>query len=351
MIPLALLLQGGGSLMSYFQNKQQQEANNAIAAQNFANQERARQDALNEANRAFKLATATTKDAQGNTTSYNSSTGWETKLAPIVQSILNASQQQELRQRTAGAWDQQQEDNANYRRRLQEGQLADAQMTQMQQNYTPSQTTLEQILATQAAQSAGQANQALQRGAALSAVRSNSDASQTLANMAKAGSDAARTNGMDTYLGSFDAASKISQGNQNAASLMNMLASRASDSKNTPYTPTQAGSGIDDRMAAMSTNAQNALTNKQSAASMTGGQMDYVKANNSLGSMLSSLGSMYGGYKSNQQNQQNYDQLVKQLGLSGGNMTGVTGGGPSQLGQASTNGTGSMFDYFKGLFQ
>lgn len=180
-------------------------------------------------------------DAFGNRTRYVPGMGFVTELDPTVQTLQNASLQEQLRRQTEDAPRIRRGQRANERRRADEAGVADVVMGEMQRASADpiTQNELFQLILSSGNQAfQREQDRALQQVLRQSMRSGGSNAADILADFASAGADRRRDAGVQARLQAITGADEINLGRRsNLSNLYNMFATRAANISDAPVGP------------------------------------------------------------------------------------------------------------------
>lgn len=300
----------GGSLLSGAlnlagQNKQQQQQQSALqmAMQDY-------QLRKQQADQAYELSTAGQTDARGNKTHYVPGQGWVTDLTPESRSMVNRSDAVQNQQYVDSLGRGANERSSAFNRRLTEGSAASPLLAAMANGYgAPSRAGVAGANAIAGVTGAGEAGDQARGGYNTAALRTSSGSApltSTIANI-----DRGATTGIRSALARSDAESgplyqqMMDQFNQGKLNPYNMLATRASNIENMPFSPEGISASTDATGLNRAARAPDAVA--RSNAGFAGA------ANPMIAAMLA-------------QKQPNYDSFIGGLTSNLKNLVGGSGG-------------------------
>lgn len=237
-------LSGGMNLFS--QNKQQgnQEGALQLAMQDYLLRKR-------QAEQQYELSTAGQTDSRGNQVRYVPGKGWVTELTPeskSMQSRSDAVQNQGYVESLGRGTD---ERHGAFNRRLTEGSAASPLLTQMLNGFgAPSREGVGGANKIANVTGASEGADNVRSGYAATALRTGNTGSSPMQNTV-AGIDRGATQGIRSALAKGDAdegplfTQMMDQFNQSKLNPYNMLASRASNVENMPFSPESISGGVD----------------------------------------------------------------------------------------------------------
>lgn len=273
-IPWAALGAVGSAGINMLGAQSAQEAQQQIALQNAARQERESYLARAMTERMLQTQLADQTDARGNRVTYRPGVGFVQTLGDTSQGIVNASDRAELSRLTDDEFARQEGVHANHARRLDEGNLADALMARLLQ---PS-TTRNEVQADLHLQNRANANAQFDQptsNAILAALRGDIDPSTFIQ-----GSDSARSKLLGGALANAiaDSRGQAQQLDQSQGAfegnMYNMFAGRASNYQDTPFSPNSLPQVLSGQAQTTRNTSPQAFGIAASAAARPGGRID-----------------------------------------------------------------------------
>jgi hypothetical protein len=311
----------GGGLLGANSQSAALKANMAINDRNMQMQERARIQQMILAQQMLAEQKLGSTDARGNRAYFKAGVGWVVDTSPITQSLINASDRQELLGNTQDADNRRTLQNEQYKSRLREGNAANAQLEKLRTQETPDQTSLYRLLASRNIDGFNKGFDDSLRGTFKQAIRSGSPVdAKKLGEVATQRGNAlsdirggAQTQamGLASQLKS-DATGRTSQ-------LYNLLASRAAGVPFGAATPSTSGNAATALLAQGKSSANSGYAATVNAGGRVGGQLDYIPPDNGMANIIGQIGGIigsgvqqYGAYMGNEQMQNKlFDLLAK----------------------------------------
>lgn len=251
-------ISGGLGLMG--QSAQSQQAANAMtmAQQNFLLQRKAQQD-------QYELSTAGQTDARGNYTHYVPGRGWVTDVTPETKGLITSSDANQRNNAVTALTRGRMEQGQNFQRRQQEGGIAQSLLDQYKAGYGA--PTREGVQGQQRLAGVTGANETadnMKSGIAAAALRSGGSLLPVANNFANINRGAVV--GTRSAIANADAASPgiYEAQKQNYTKSMtepyNLMATRASNITDTPFTPENVSAGVDSTRQAADAYGQNSMS-------------------------------------------------------------------------------------------
>lgn len=296
-------------------------AQNASAAYNYAAAQRNAEAADRErfmqmlmADRQYRQQTAPTTNARGDRTEYIPGLGWITTPSDASRGLIEASDAEQRRRLVEDPARMRRGQEENERNRLQEGNQADAFLQQLQNPDTIDRSALRDILYSRAVAGGNEGFDRAQEQASTSAARRGLPTADIVSQIAGQRADMRAQAGMDSELQARSAVETLqNQDQQNNANLYNLFATRAANTDNVSFQPTNISNELSAGLGAQRGGASNAGLAAVSAAGRPGGRYQQIQPNfgNALavGSSFDALGGM-----ANQLYQQNqYQALIDMM--------------------------------------
>lgn len=307
-------INAAGGILSGIMGSRAQDEANAIQWANYQAQEQANFLQRIMAERQYELMTAGQTDARGDTVRYVPGVGWVTEASPMSQSLINATDREQLQRLTGDSQLRRQGLQENSSRRMEEGRWADELMRRAQEVPEVSQQGIIQQLIARATEDTNAAYDDTINRTATQALRSGaSNAGDVMSSINRQRGSDVRKAGLDANIQGMDLYRQLTQGQQGFNSnLYNQIASRASNFEDVPFQPTNVNETLANRNTGQMAGAQGAMNNVINSSGRValrpGSEPDYSKAN-MWGGAASNIGGMVESYFANQQ----LNDLMKQF--------------------------------------